>query len=176
MKSYHFSWTASLGIITALMLGCAQESVTQQSPSPVTSPVAESPVAVSPATETAQASNSAVLSSGSFVSGEHPTQGAVRIKTENGKRVLELDSTFQTSSMGPDLVIALHRSEDVIGVTQPPAYAIQEGDYVVLAPLRNFTGAQTYEIPNSVVLENFKSAVIWCRRFNATFGAATLKS
>lgn len=176
MKPQHFSWTASLGIITALMLGCVRGAVTQQSSNPVASPVAESPVAVSPATETAQASNSTVLSSGSFVSGEHSTEGTVRIKMVNGKRVLELDSTFRTSSMGPDLVVALHRSEDVISITQPPAYAIQKGDYVVLAPLQNFTGAQTYEIPNSVVLENFKSAIIWCRRFNATFGAATLKA
>jgi Electron transfer DM13 len=44
-----------------------------------------------------------------------------------------------------------------------------------LAPLTNFTGAQRYPIPDDLNLAEFKSAAIWCRQFNATFGAAALK-
>mgnify|MGYP002777068191 CR=1 FL=1 len=116
----------------------------------------------------------AVVKSGNFKSGEHPTQGKARIVTQNGKTFLELDQAFKTSSMGPDLVVALHRSKNVLGSTKPPAYPLKAGDYVVLAPLQKFSGAQRYAIPANVNLANFQSAVIWCRKFNATFGAATL--
>ncbi len=62
---------------TVGLLGCARKSVTQQ---PTSSPVAENPAVASSegsATppQTAQTSPISVLSSGSFVSGEHPTQG-----------------------------------------------------------------------------------------------------
>lgn len=118
----------------------------------------------------------AVLKSGNFQAGEHPTQGKVRIVTQNGKRFLELDQAFKTSSSGPDLVVALHRSPDVLGMTAPPAYPLREGEYVVLAPLQKFNGAQRYALPDAMNLAEFQSAVIWCRQFNATFGAAMLRS
>jgi hypothetical protein len=81
---------------------------------------------------------------------------------------------FKTSTSGPDLVVILHRSADVIGSTPPPAFPIKEGDYTLLAPLKSYTGAQSYPIPDDLNLADFKSAAIWCRRFNATFGAARL--
>lgn len=115
-----------------------------------------------------------VVKSGTFKSGEHPTQGKVRIVTQNGKTFLELDQGFKTSSAGPDLVVALHRSSNVLGSTTPPAYPLKKGEYVVLGPLQKFDGAQRYAIPANLNLANFQSAVIWCRQFNATFGAATL--
>lgn len=116
------------------------------------------------------------VKSGTFVSGEHPTQGTVRLVTKNGKSSLELDRTFKTSDMGPDLVVILHKSDNVIGSTKPPAYPLKEGDYTILAPLKKFSGAQSYAIPEGVNLANYKSAVIWCRKFNATFGAAKLSN
>lgn len=117
---------------------------------------------------------SSIISSGSFVNGEHPTSGNVRIVKRNGKRFLELDKNFRTSSSGPDLVVILHRKADVIGSTVPPAYPINKKDYVVLSRLQKFNGAQSYAIPNNINLNEFKSAAIWCRQFNATFGAAKL--
>jgi len=66
-------------------------------------------------------------------------------------------------------------STDVIGSTVPPAFPIKEGDYVLIAPLKAYSGAQRYVIPTSINPDQFKSAAIWCRRFNATFGAATLR-
>jgi hypothetical protein len=134
-----------------------------------TPPSATSFMAQAPA-----AKPSALVKSGNFKSGEHPTQGKVRIVTQNGKTFLELDQAFKTSSMGPDLVVALHRSNNVLSTTKPPAYPLKAGDYVVLAPLQKFSGAQRYAVPANVKLANFQSAVIWCRKFNATFGAATL--
>jgi hypothetical protein len=116
-----------------------------------------------------------VLRSGTFVAGEHPTKGTVRLIKEGNNHVLELDQAFSTSTSGPDLVVILHRSADVIGSTTPPAFPINEGDYVLIAPLKEYSGAQRYPVPANIDPAEFKSAAIWCRRFNATFGAATLQ-
>lgn len=119
--------------------------------------------------------NSSTLKSGAFVSGEHETKGSVKIIQAQGKRYIELGQDFSTFEMGPDLVVILHRSNNVIGTTQPPAYALNAKDYVIIAPLKNFKGLQRYEIGNTINLDEYKSVGIWCRKFNATFGAATLK-
>lgn len=123
--------------------------------------------------ETTQASNA--TRSGTFVDGEHPTSGTATLVEKDGKRILELDEAFNTSTSGPDLVVVLHRSPDVIGSTTPPAYPINEADYVIIAPLEKYSGAQSYEIPENINLDEFESAAIWCRRFNATFGSARLQ-
>lgn len=98
----------------------------------------------------------------------------VRIVTKNGKSSLELDRAFKTSEMGSDLVVIPHRSEDVIGSTKFPAYSLNKGDYAIMAPLKETSGAQSYFIPDDIKLDDYKSAAIWCRKFNATFGAAQL--
>jgi hypothetical protein len=120
--------------------------------------------------------NPAAIKSGTFVSGEHTTQGTVRITNKNGKSIIQLDQSFKTSTSGPDLVVVLHRSNNVIGSTKPPAHALKRGDYIVIAPLKKYSGAQSYTIPNNINLGNYQSVAIWCRRFNATFGAAKLSS
>lgn len=112
--------------------------------------------------------------SGKFISGEHPTQGLVHLVAKNGKSFLEFDQTFKTSASGPDLVIVLHRSDDVIGSTKPPAYPLKKGEYIIIAPLKKYSGTQTYALPNNINLGRYKSVAIWCRKFNATFGAANL--
>ncbi len=125
----------------------------------------------------AQKTGGTLIKAGTFKSGEHPTSGMVRIVNENGKYFLELANDFKTFDMGPDLHVILHRSADVLGSTTPPAYALKEdGSYVILDRLQQFKGAQRYAIPESVNLSDYASAVIWCRQFNATFGAATLGS
>lgn len=159
----------TFSIVAVLIVGCtSKESLSQSSANSVTQSVPtskESPGAV----------KSDVVKSGTFVSGEHPTSGTARIVTKNGKLSLELDQSFKTSNKGPDLVVILHRSDNVIGSTKPPSYPLQKSDYVILAPLKKFSGAQSYSIPNNINLADYKSAAIWCRKFNATFGAATFQ-
>ncbi|BAU12066.1 hypothetical protein LEP3755_25940 [Leptolyngbya sp. NIES-3755] len=154
-------------VLALLMFGCS--STPSQSNSTTESPNAKRGASI-------VASSSDVIATGSFVAGEHSTKGGVQIINQNGKRYLQLDRQFETSTSGPDLVVVLHRSANIIGETKPPAHALQQGSYVILAPLKQFNGAQTYEIPAEVNLNDYKSAAIWCRRFNATFGAATLKA
>lgn len=179
MKRRYFN-LATLGFVSTIALACTNttgdRTATASSGSPDTTPTpaATSP-ATPPATPTETAQTSKFLSSGTFVDGEHPTKGTARIVQKGDERILELDAAFQTSTSGPDLVVILHKSPDVIGSTVPPAYPIEEGDYALIAPLKSYSGAQSYPIPDSIKLEDFASAAIWCRKFNATFGAARLE-
>jgi hypothetical protein len=116
----------------------------------------------------------ATIKSGQFVRAEQATRGGASIVTKNGRSFLRLDSAFKTSSQGPDLVVILHRSRNVLGTTQAPNYALKGGDYIVLSRLKKYSGAQSYAIPANINLANYRSAAIWCRKFNATFGVATL--
>ncbi|MEO1147184.1 MAG: DM13 domain-containing protein [Cyanobacteria bacterium J06638_22] len=184
MKSFF-----TLGLLAVLTIGCATNPT--EPPAPETDPQTESSAPTTelesgteteagmstpeeaPA-EVAQA-ETAVLRTGMFVDGEHPTQGSVQIVEQDGERVLEFGEDFQTDA-GPDLVVVLHRSADVIGESTPPAFPINEEDYVVLEPLQGVAGTQQYMIPADINLEDYQSAAIWCREFNATFGSASLES
>ncbi len=157
--------------LITLIVGCAGQATKNQALEPSAAPTA----IASPTTSIAQSMQSATtLKTGQFLSGEHTTQGTARIVVQNGKTFLTFDQTFRTSENGPDLVVILHRSANVLGTTKAPAYPLKEGDYVFLAPLQKFSGAQQYAIPAKINLAEYNSAVIWCRKFNATFGAAPL--
>ena len=109
-----------------------------------------------------------IPTSGDFVTVDqgHPTTGTARIIIENGQRYLEFDQAFGTAN-GPDVLVVLHR-DTVVPVS------IDEADYITLAPLQSFNGAQRYAIPADVNLDEYNSAAIWCRQFNVTFGYAAL--
>lgn len=105
---------------------------------------------------------------GTFVTAEKQTEGGYRIITAGGKRFVELDSSFKTSTDGPDLFVVLHRD------SATPA-SFKEGSYLALGKLQKYTGTQRYMIPDGVNLKEYKSVAIWCKMFNATFGYAPLK-
>ena len=113
------------------------------------------------------AKSESVISSGNFVKSEKATTGKAKIVNMNGKRYLKFDKAFSTGN-GPDVKVILHKSSTVPG-------NIQEGNYITLAKIQKFKGAQTYEIPDNVNLDEFKSVGIWCEEFNATFGYASLQ-
>ena len=106
------------------------------------------------------------LANGDFVAVEHPTQGQASIVKEGNNFYLKLNSDFQTDR-GPDLKVILHRSETV-------NLKVEEGDYVNLGALQQFSGNQLYEIPENIDLSEYNSVAIWCEQFNATFGYAPL--
>jgi hypothetical protein len=120
------------------------------------------PVSITVASKIAAAS---VLASGNFEKSEHPTSGTAQIVIQNGKKYLKFDSSFQSDS-GPDLFVILHRQDS------PKSYG--KSDYVSLGRLKKTSGQQMYAIPNGVNIAKFKSVVIWCKKFNATFGFAPL--
>ena len=159
-----------LAVVCAAAMGCTSQQETHATGSSAAGSTALADMSV-----VQPKKRVTVQRSGVFVKGEHSTSGTARLVDRDGVMTLELDEAFTTSTAGPDLVVALHRSADVIGSTIPPAFPIKEGDYVVLAPLQSYNGAQSYTVPAEVQTDDFKSVVIWCRRFNATFGAARLE-
>ena len=106
------------------------------------------------------------IATGSFVTVDKTTRGQVKIVEENGRRYLELSSNFTTDS-GPQVELILHRNSKV-------SKSIRKRDYVTLSRLKRFNGKQRYIIPNNLDLDDFQSVAIWCRRFNVTFGYASL--
>ena len=65
---------------------------------------------------------------------------------------------------GPDLFVYLSRNADG-----------WEENAVNLGELKATDGAFNYEIPADIDIEEFQSAVVWCRRFAVEFGHATLQ-
>lgn len=159
-----------LGFATLLTVGCSAQEVSQQPENQAqTQTQTQTQAQTQAQTQTTAAENTstsdAATISGTFKSAEHPTQGGMKVVTQNGKNYLEFDGDFKTDS-GPDLFVILHRDDTL------PITGIKEKDYVSIAPLKNTSGTQRYEIPGNINLADFKSAAVWCREFNATFGYA----
>jgi hypothetical protein len=109
-----------------------------------------------------------VLARGAFQSYEHSTTGSADVlRLADGSRYLRFER-FETSN-GPDVRVYLSA-----------APAGGDGDafddeYVELGELKGNIGSQNYAIPADLVLRQFESAVIWCKRFSVPFGAAPLQ-
>ncbi|UKO96503.1 DM13 domain-containing protein [Nostoc sp. UHCC 0870] len=141
-----------LAIVTTVTIGCTREESSNQ---------------VDTQTSTTTTATSPSAKAGNFQNGGHPTKGKVTVVTEQGKQYLEFDQNFKTDN-GPDLFVILHNSD------APPISGIKEKDYVTLAPLQKISGNQRYALTTNIKLANYKSVAIWCRKFNTTFGYATL--
>jgi hypothetical protein len=166
---------------TVLTTACTPSPTVSTDSEPPSTASTQAEVAPTPApatieTDTADgvAQTAPETRSGSFESAEHETVGEVELVRGNGQSTLVFDGTFSTSD-GPDLVVVLHRSANVIAESTPPAYPLAEADYIVIAPLTSITGTQEYVIPAEIDLSAFASVAIWCQAFNATFGVAPLQ-
>ena len=112
-----------------------------------------------------------MLSSGSFISHEHPTTGTVQIlQLPDGSRVLRIENL--NTSNGPDLKVWLTNAPVIEGVAGWGVF--DDGQWVDLGALKGNQGSQNYEIPADVDLSGLSSMSIWCDRFNVSFGAASL--
>ncbi len=113
LKNFLMLSLASLIIASsAKVIGATENHVTVMSPN-------------NPVIHLAQSQQTATQV-GTFVSGEHTTQGTASIITNNGNSFLKLDQSFKTSDSGPDLVVILHRLDNVIGSTKPPSYPLKK--------------------------------------------------
>jgi hypothetical protein len=107
------------------------------------------------------------LSTGTFRSYEHATSGRARvIATADGRRYVRFDD-FETSN-GPALKVYLSA-----------APATGPGDrfddrFVDLGDLKGNIGSQNYAIGEDVLLDGYRSVVVWCKRFSVPFAAAAL--
>lgn len=85
------------------------------------------------------------------------------IETEPGVYILRVEE-FSVRN-GPDLFVYLSRNPD----------GWEEEGAINLGDLKATDGAFNYEIPADIDIDEFKSAVVWCRRFAVLFGHATLE-
>ena len=113
------------------------------------------------------AGSETVLSSSNLQSLEHQSSGTVLlIQLAGGGRILRLENL--ATSNGPDLRVYLSTtlaSSDWHGYDR---------DYVDLGALKGNLGNQNYNLPDSVDLARYRSAVIWCRQFSVGFAVASL--
>jgi hypothetical protein len=131
-------------------------------------PLAADPLSSTAAPSDPEASSSLAPNAGQFVTVEqdHPTTGTASIVTENGQRYIAFDAAFDTAR-GPDVTVVLYQGREI-------PVNLGEGDYVTLASLQSFSGAQRYLIPADLELADYQSVGIWCRQFDVTFGYAPL--
>jgi hypothetical protein len=107
------------------------------------------------------------LLKGQFKGYAHPTQGTATIYQLEGKRMLRL-TDFKTSN-GPDVRVYLVAAPDVTDDA-----TVAKAGFVELGMLKGNIGDQNYDVPDSVDLEKYRAATIWCKRFQVNFGTAPL--
>jgi hypothetical protein len=108
------------------------------------------------------------LSSGTFRSLEHETTGTARVvEVGDGSRFVRLEDL--DTSDGPDLRIYL--------TDQPVSddwHVWDDGEYVDLGALKGNVGDSNYRLPDGVNLDDYRTVVIWCRRFTVGFAVAPI--
>jgi len=96
-------------------------------------------------------------------------KGSWRLEEKDGKQVLILDESFKTRN-APDLKLFLSPLP-IEQVTNENA----TNNSAFVAELTRNKGAQTYTLPDSINLSDYKSLVIHCQKFTKVWGGANLK-
>jgi hypothetical protein len=107
------------------------------------------------------------LLTGQFKGYAHPTEGTATIYAFDGRRILRL-THFETSN-GPDVRVYLVAAPDVTDDA-----TVAKAGFVELGTLKGNIGDQNYDVPDSVDLDKYRAATIWCKRFQVNFGTAPL--
>ena len=96
--------------------------------------------------------------------------GGWNITEENGKKILRFDQNFSTHQ-GPDLKVYLSREslQNVKGRTVSQSS-------ILISPLKSPKGAQEYELPASLNLDEFSSVLIHCETYAHLWGGGSLKN
>ncbi len=102
------------------------------------------------------------LRTGSFESYAHETKGKVTILKSAGGFVLRL-SEFSTSN-GPDVHVLLSKTSDPTNIAGS----------VDLGSIKGNQGDQNYTLPAGTDPNQFNSVTVWCKRFDVSFGGASL--
>jgi hypothetical protein len=151
--------------------GAQAVSATTPTPAPIATPTPLPPPAATatPAPEPAPA-GPVMLGSGQFtvVDAVHKGSGAATIYLlPDGRRILRLEGFAVTN--GPDLFVYLS------GHPEPRSSGqLHETADFEVARLKGNIGDQNYELPPDLDLEQFRSVVIYCKRFTTVFSTATL--
>jgi len=93
----------------------------------------------------------------------HKAGGTFEITTAGGKSELRLGKDFSVEK-GPAVYVVLSQGE-------------QGGPTGLrLGKLKKFSGEQTLAIPSGTDLSGYSHVVLWCKKYDATMGAAPLAS
>lgn len=91
----------------------------------------------------------------------HTGSGTVRFISTGGKNYIRFEDDFNVTN-GPDLYVGLGKNGEYIKASE-------------LAKLKGNIGAQNYELPTSVNLDDVSEVWIWCRAFSVPFSRAVLE-
>ena len=94
----------------------------------------------------------------------HYGRGSAKIYPD----LLHLESDFEVGP-GPKFHVYLVPDANVTPDTE-----VEATMYVDLGRLKAFSGSQNYAIPAGVDLDDYKSVVIWCERFNVLISPAVI--
>jgi Electron transfer DM13 len=115
-----------------------------------------------------QASSAQTLTSGTFHSVLHPTEGTATVyRLGDGSRVLRLTS-FKTSN-GPDVHVYMVAADDA-----KDHATVLHSDFIDLGVIKGNIGDQNYSLGPDVDLSKYRTVSVWCKRFSVNFGAAPL--
>jgi len=99
-----------------------------------------------------------VIRTGNFANG---STGTTKLKIENGVLKLFTSSNFMASTSPPDLRIYLSNSNNATG-----AYEI--------ATLSQRSGMQTWNLPASIAINDYRYVLVWCKQYGGVYGLADL--
>lgn len=132
----------------------------------------ESGAMMEEAAGTPQPTGPFILARGDFAELDdiHGGEGTATIyQAPDGKLFVRLEPFSVTDA--PDLRVALSSHPAPRAQTD----LVTAGGFLDLGPLQSNKGAQNYDIPQTVRIEQFQSVVVYDRRFNIIFTTATLE-
>lgn len=114
------------------------------------------------------ASVSADDQSGDWVNKQYSVDGGWTVSTSGDKTLISFNKAFKTKR-GPDLKVFLSKQSigDVTGKTAT-------NDSVLIAVLKSNKGAQTYELPAGINLDDYQSLLIHCEQYSVLWGGAAI--
>jgi Electron transfer DM13 len=99
----------------------------------------------------------------------HQGEGTASVlRLANDQRVLRLEDDFRVTN-GPDLYVYLSGAESPRSSDE-----LHASGAVEIARLKGNVGGQNYDLPADLELAQFRSVVIYCRRFTTVFSTARL--
>jgi hypothetical protein len=102
----------------------------------------------------------------------HDTSGRASVyRQSDGTLTLRL-TDFHTSN-GPDVHVVLATADDPALQSNVPGKALAS---VEISALKGNDGDQGYSLPQNIDLTRYNTVAIYCERFHAVFGTATLQT
>lgn len=104
------------------------------------------------------------VAKGTFVGADgHPVAGSYQITKMAGQLTLTTSADFSVDPRAPDVYVVLSN-----------AAKVGKDHAVWLGKITGHTGAQIFVIPAAAKLEGMNQVVLWCKRYAATIGTASL--